>query len=104
MMQGNYRNRPVLLIGLAILFFLLLSLIPGGTKVGPVNLKQIDPFMDIKPDSLLSNSFNEFTDPVLITYNDEGKSYKVEEIAGAFDLSLLYDAGTSIKIVLNWFN
>jgi hypothetical protein len=55
-MQENYKNRPVIIIGLGILFLIILSFIPGDFHLGPFYIKSIDLFMDVKPDSLLSQN------------------------------------------------
>lgn len=52
-MKKNQINKPVLLVGLTIIFTLFLQLIPPGIKVLNYETKKFDLFMDIKPDSLL---------------------------------------------------
>jgi hypothetical protein len=58
-MQENLKNRPLLIIGLAVLLLFILSLLPGNIHVGPFIIKPVDLFMDIKPDSLLGQSIYE---------------------------------------------
>ncbi len=53
-MQENQINKPVLLIGLTILFVIILSHFINGVTIFGYTVKPIDLFMDIKPDSLLS--------------------------------------------------
>lgn len=48
------KNRPVLLIGMAILFSFILSYIPEGVNIVFFKTKPVSLFSDIKPDSLLS--------------------------------------------------
>ena len=55
-MLKDDRNRGVILIGLTIIFTILLSYLPEDTRVFGYQFKPVDLFMDIKPDSLLSQS------------------------------------------------
>lgn len=50
------KNRPVILIGMAILFSFILSYIPEGVNILFFKTKSVSFFADIKPDSLLSYS------------------------------------------------
>ncbi len=53
-MIENHKNRPVLLIALAILFVIVLSHFLNGVTILGYTVKPVDLFMDVKPDSLLS--------------------------------------------------
>src|SRR5690606_11152788 len=92
-MPDNNRNKPVLIIGLAILFFILLSLIPGGIKIGPFELKPVDLFIDIKPDSLLTALPTELQNSVE-EKNESINSFKLTA-AGFFNLDLLKDKSSA---------
>jgi hypothetical protein len=61
-MQENYKNRPVIIIGLAIFFLIILSLLPGDLQLGLFYIKPVDLFMDVKPDSLLGLNIYENDD------------------------------------------
>ncbi len=52
-------TRPLILVGLTILFSVLLSLIPRGTKIINYKLKHTDMFLDIKPDSIIEMELND---------------------------------------------
>lgn len=52
-------TRPLILVGLTILFLLLLSYIPKRTKIVSYKLKSIDMLMDIKPDSVIMKELYE---------------------------------------------
>ena len=52
-------SRPLILVGLTILFLLLLSYLPTSTKIVGYKLKRIDMFMDIKPDSIIMKELYE---------------------------------------------
>ncbi|PJB00231.1 MAG: hypothetical protein CO128_01065 [Ignavibacteriales bacterium CG_4_9_14_3_um_filter_30_11] len=56
-------TRPLILVGLTILFSLLLSYLPKPTKIVGYKLKRIDMLMDIKPDSVIMKDLYE--DPEL---------------------------------------
>lgn len=58
-MFKDERNRSVLLFSFTIMFTIMLSYIPSDTKVFNYQLKKIDLFMDIKPDSLMDFSHSE---------------------------------------------
>ena len=51
-------TRPLILVGLTILFSILLSYIPKGTKIMDYKVKRTDMLMDIKPDSVLELEYN----------------------------------------------
>jgi len=55
-MTDNKINRPVLLIGLTIVFVLILAHFFNGVTIFGYQIKPVDLFMDIKPDSLLSSN------------------------------------------------
>ncbi len=52
----NPNNKPVLLLVLTIFFLMLMYYIPKDITVFGIKLKQVDLFMDVKPDSLLDFS------------------------------------------------
>lgn len=49
----NEKNSPLILLSLTIIFLLILSFLPKVTKIAGLDVKPVDLFMDIKPDSLL---------------------------------------------------
>ena len=51
-------TRPLILVGLTILFSILLSYIPTGMKIMDYKVKHTDMLMDIKPDSVLELEYN----------------------------------------------
>ncbi|MCH8943033.1 MAG: hypothetical protein IIA48_11425 [Bacteroidetes bacterium] len=51
-------TRPLILVGLTILFSILLSYIPTGMKIMEYKVKRTDMLMDIKPDSVLELEYN----------------------------------------------
>lgn len=53
----NQKNKPLILIFLTILIVIVLSFIPSGTKIFNYQLKNIDFFIDVKPDSIISNDY-----------------------------------------------
>jgi len=55
-MNRNYKNQPIILFCFTILFLIMLSFIPKNLKIFGYQIKPIDLFIDIKPDSLLDNS------------------------------------------------
>jgi hypothetical protein len=56
-MADSKINRPVLLIGLTILFVIILSHFINGITIFGYTVKPVDLFSDIKPDSLLSFNY-----------------------------------------------
>jgi hypothetical protein len=54
------KNRAVVFVALTIIFSLALSYIPGGIKILWYEVKTVDFFMDIKPDSLLYETFETY--------------------------------------------
>ncbi|PIW68906.1 MAG: hypothetical protein COW08_10070 [Ignavibacteriales bacterium CG12_big_fil_rev_8_21_14_0_65_30_8] len=52
-------TRPLILVGLTILFSLLLSYLPKRTKIVNYKIKSIDMLMDIKPDSVIMKELYE---------------------------------------------
>jgi len=52
-------TRPLILVGLTILFSLLLSYLPKRTKIVNYKIKSIDILMDIKPDSVIMKELYE---------------------------------------------
>lgn len=52
-------TRPLILVGLTILFSILLSYIPKGTKIMDYKVKRTDMLMDIKPDSIIEMELND---------------------------------------------
>lgn len=53
----NQKNKPLILIFLTILIVIVLSFTPSGTKIFNYQLKNIDFFIDVKPDSIISNDY-----------------------------------------------
>ena len=51
-------TRPLILVGLTILFSILLSYIHTGMKIMDYKVKHTDMLMDIKPDSVLELEYN----------------------------------------------
>ena len=51
-------TRPLILVGLTILFSILLSYISTGMKIMDYKVKHTDMLMDIKPDSVLELEYN----------------------------------------------
>lgn len=69
MNSDDQKNRPVLLITFTILFVIILSHLLGGVTIFGYQIKPVDLFMDIKPDSLLSSHYQKprnlrFNNPV----------------------------------------
>lgn len=58
MKKINDITRPLILVGLTILFSLLLSYIPKRTKIMDYRIKPTDMLMDIKPDSVIEKELN----------------------------------------------
>ena len=56
-------TRPLILVGLTILFSILLFYIPKNTKIIDYKVKPVDMFMDIKPDSVIDMELND--EPVM---------------------------------------
>ena len=55
-------TRPLILVGLTILFSILLFYIPKNTKIIDYKVKPVDMFMDIKPDSVINMELNDVPD------------------------------------------
>ncbi|GAB6281922.1 MAG: hypothetical protein STSR0008_06660 [Ignavibacterium sp.] len=55
-MRKNYNNHPIIILFFTIIFLVLMSFIPKDLKILGYQIKPIDLFIDIKPDSLLDNS------------------------------------------------
>ena len=55
-------TRPLILVGLTILFSILLFYIPKNTKIMDYKVKRVDMFMDIKPDSVINMELNDVPD------------------------------------------
>jgi len=58
-MNDNKLNRPVLLIGLTLLFVIIVSYFLNGVTIFGYTVKTVDLFSDIKPDSLVSYNSNQ---------------------------------------------
>ncbi len=56
-------TRPLILVGLTILFSILLFYIPKNTKIMDYKVKRVDMFMEIKPDSVIDIELND--EPVM---------------------------------------
>ncbi|HED08330.1 MAG TPA: hypothetical protein ENI57_09470 [Ignavibacteria bacterium] len=56
-------TRPLILVGLTILFSILLFYIPKNTKIMNYKVKPVDMLMDIKPDSIINMELND--EPVM---------------------------------------
>lgn len=54
---NNQKNKPLILILFTILIVIVLSFIPSGTKIFDYQIKKIDFFIDVKPDSIIQNNF-----------------------------------------------
>lgn len=52
-------TRPIILVGLTILFSILLYYIPKNTKIMDYKMKRTDMLMDIKPDSVIEMELND---------------------------------------------
>ena len=52
-------TRPLILVGLTILFSILLFYIPKNIKIMDYKVKRVDMLMDIKPDSVIDMELND---------------------------------------------
>ncbi len=90
-MKSNERNTPVLIFGLAIIFLLILSYIPGDTNILGYKTKPVDFFIDIKPDSLLIQNYENQQD-------EPNNNIKVNEpFLSSVSLSLVKRVGEKIS-------
>ena len=62
-------TRPLILVGLTILFSILLSYIPKNTKIMNYKVKHTDMLMDIKPDSVIDMELNNGPDMEIESIN-----------------------------------
>ena len=109
MSSKNLKNNPVLLIGLAILFVILISHFLNGVTIFGYTVKPVDLFMDIKPDSLLNyNSANikiqdskRITSEKALTKINETKNFEFQNssLAGAVTWHLIEKAIKSSKTI-----
>lgn len=74
MPQVSQKNKPVILIGLTILFVLILAHFLNNVTIFGYTIKPVDLFMDIKPDSLQSFNVNKS--------NTNNKNNKVISLSG----------------------
>ena len=63
-------TRPLILVGLTILFSVLLSFIPKSTKILDYKIKKTDMLMDIKPDSVIEKELNDEPDMEIESFNE----------------------------------
>ena len=84
-------NKPVLLVGLTIVFLITLSYLPKNLTVFGYHVKPVDLFMDIKPDSLLSSNSNNFIKSQA-TEQNTNQELKSDKYLASVNYNLLIDA------------
>ncbi len=87
MALGNNRTRTVIIFGIAIILLIAASYIPGGIKIFGYQIKSVDMFIDIKPDSLLGYSGNSLSDPIKVS-NDSNTKFAGVISSGLIDVIL----------------
>ncbi|MGE5431018.1 MAG: hypothetical protein ACM3QX_08090 [Syntrophomonadaceae bacterium] len=85
------KNRPVLLLTLAILFSFILSCIPEGVNIVFFKTKPVSFFSDIKPDSLLSHSRSQ-TPEILLASGSGIQSSTEKIIYASFPGQFLFES------------
>jgi lysophospholipase L1-like esterase len=73
-MVDNKINRPVLLIGVTLLFVIVLAHFFNGVTIFGYTIKPVDLFSDVKPDSLLSFKSNQLKEKEI--FQNQDNSYK----------------------------
>ena len=90
-MKSKERNAPILILGVAIIFLLVLSFIPGDTSILGYKTKPVDFFIDIKPDSLLTQNYENQLD-------ESSNNIKINEpFLSSVSLSLVKRVGEKIS-------
>lgn len=101
MQKKSEKNRPVLLFVITITLLILLSLLPSDFKIFGYDVKPVDLFMDVKPDSLMDYSFNSTAPQSSQMENSIVDLSLKKPIYSSFSLGLLNSFMTSLKKEIN---
>jgi hypothetical protein len=103
-MTDNKINRPVLLIGFTILFVIIIAHFINGVTIFGYQVKSIDLFSDIKPDSLLSLNSTQFKQKEFNGRHENNYSYLKRTMLPANVDNSSLTASVSYNLISQIFN